>query len=126
MTLSSTVKPSSGLTYTWTYPASAPCSGTPTASTVTPALQSCCIGSNPGELTATGQTPFWAVFNYQWEVSTDGGTTWANAPGGIYATRLVYTPSFNGVAIQYRLATSCPATGQTVYSSVAQIIPAAA
>jgi len=122
MTLSNTVFPASGLTYTWTPPQV--CSGSPSASTVTPAIQSVCLGSTPGNLTSTGQTPGFNGFTYQWEQSTDAGQTWVNAVGGSNATTLVYTPPvFNGPSIQYRLATRCTTSSQVAYSSVAQVDP---
>ena len=124
MTYSSTVAPPSGTTLTFSPPLV--CSGSPSASTVSPSTQFICSGSIPGNLTATGQTPGFIGFSYQWEQSTDGGSTWANAVGGSNATTLVYTPPvFAGTSIQYRLATSCSASAQISYSTVAQINPPA-
>ncbi|MFZ9968967.1 MAG: fibronectin type III domain-containing protein [Bacteroidia bacterium] len=122
MTYSPTVLPPSGTTLTFSPPLV--CSGTPAASTVTPAIQNICLGSTPGNLTSTGQTPGFIGFTYQWEQSTDGGQTWVNAVGGSNSTTLVYTPPvFNGPSIQYRLATTCSASSQVAYSSVAQVDP---
>lgn len=124
MSFSLTVAPPSGTLLSFSPPLV--CSGAPNASTVTPALQLICNGSTPGNLTATGQTPGFIGFSYQWEQSTDGGSTWANAVGGTNATSLVYTPpTYAGTSIQYRLATTCSASAQIAYSTVAQIDPPA-
>jgi len=122
MTYSPTVLPPTGTNLTFSPPLV--CSGTPSASTVTPAIQNTCLGSTPLNLSATGQTPGFIGFTYQWEQSTDGGLTWVNAVGGSNATTLVYTPPvFNGPSIQYRLATTCTTSSQVAYSSVAQVDP---
>ncbi|MBM3411180.1 MAG: hypothetical protein FJY18_06080, partial [Bacteroidetes bacterium] len=124
MTYSSTVLPPTGTTLTFSPPLV--CSGAPSASTVSPASQFICSGSTPGNLTATGQTPGYIGFSYQWEQSTDGGATWGNAVGGSNATTLIYTPPvYAGTSIQYRLATTCSASAQITYSTVAQIDPPA-
>ena len=124
MTYSSTVAPPSGTTLTFSPPLV--CSGSPSSSTVSPSTQFICSGSTPGNLTASGQTPGFIGFSYQWEQSTDGGSSWANAVGGSNATTLVYTPPvFAGTSIQYRLATSCSASAQISYSTTAQIDPPA-
>jgi len=124
MTYSSTVLPPTGTTLTFTPPLV--CSGAPSVSTVSPAVQFICSGATPGNLTATGQTPGFIGFSYQWEQSTDGGATWSNAVGGSNATTLIYTPPvYAGTSIQYRLATTCSVSAQITYSTIAQIDPPA-
>ena len=124
MTYSPTVLPPTGTTLTFTPPLA--CSGVPSASSVSPAVQFICSGATPGNLTATGQTPGFIGFSYQWEQSTDGGATWSNAVGGSNATTLIYTPPvYAGTSIQYRLATTCSVSAQITYSTIAQIDPPA-
>ena len=75
VTLSNTVKPASGLTYTWTPPVIPVCSGTPNpGNTLSPSLTSPPNGtvnlSLQNTTTGTGVT-------YQWQSSTDN-STWTN------------------------------------------------
>jgi hypothetical protein len=57
----------------------------------------CENGSTSFAVTASGTTPA-----YQWQVSTNGGTTWANiANGGVYAGVTLNTLSLTGVTAAY-------------------------
>lgn len=127
------VFPATGLTYTWT-PAVA-CTGTPIAGTASPAVQNICAGAVPATITVTGSQSGMTGLTYQWEISTDNGTTWANVTGGTATTTVVggvptatYAPvavaSPFTSAIQYRLKVSCGSS--FAYSTVAQVNPAAA
>ncbi|TGD58199.1 T9SS-dependent choice-of-anchor J family protein [Flavobacterium humi] len=87
-----------------------PCTGTPTAGTVSPALQNLCSGSTPANLVATGFSSGVTGLTFQWEESDDNGgaDAWANAVGGSGATTSTYTPpAFAGTTIYYRLKVTC-------------------
>lgn len=97
------------------------CTGTPDGGTSSPATQSVCTGLPAAALTVTGATIADGI-TYQWEESTDGGASWANATGGTGATTTSYTPPvYAGTVIQYRLAVTCTNSSSTVYSSVSVI-----
>lgn len=90
VTLSSTVKPTAGLTYTWTPPVIPVCSGTPTpgntiASSATVTAPSGTVNlSLQNATTGTGVT-------YQWQLSTTSSTTgFSNISGSTLST---YTPT---------------------------------
>ena len=124
MTLSSTVFPASGLTYTWTPPV--PCSGTPVSGTVSPSAQNICSGSTPANLVASGFATGLTGISFQWEQSTDGGFNWINAVGGSGATTTTYTPpAFGGTSILYRLKTTCANGGANSVTSSVSVNPPA-
>ncbi|ESU26469.1 hypothetical protein FLJC2902T_24380 [Flavobacterium limnosediminis JC2902] len=104
--------PTEGLTYIWSPPA--PCTGTPTAGSVSPTSQNVCIGSTPANLVATGYSTGASGFTFQWEESNDNGVTdaWAPVVGGTGANSPTYTPAaFSGTAIYYRLNFTCGGSG---------------
>lgn len=97
------------------------CSGTPTGGTSAPALTNVCTGVVPASINVTGSTAATGL-TYQWEESTNGGGSWANATGGTGATTLSYTPpAFAGTDIQYRLKITCTGSGLFAYSTVAEV-----
>lgn len=103
-----------------------PCSVTPQAGTVQGNVNRVvCQGSAPGVITVTGATnPLLVGIAYQWEESTDGGTTWSNVTGGTGANTAIYTPpSFTGTTIQYRLKVSCANDATPAYSDITTISP---
>ena len=116
--------PTNGLVYTYSPPV--PCSGTPVAGTVSPAVQNLCANTTPAALTLVGNSEGFTGLTFQWETSTDN-VTWANATG-VSATTMVYSPpSFVGPGIvYYRCKITC--TGSTLFSfsNVVTINPAAA
>jgi hypothetical protein len=68
---------------------------------------------------AAGTSP-----NFQWQVSTNSGTTWNNVTGGIGGTSQNYqtppsTPADNGK--QYRVIASVPCNGSSATSAVATV-----
>lgn len=67
---------------------------TPINITAQPANVTICAGSNTSfSVTATGSTP-----GYQWQLSTDGGTTWNNiSNGGVYSNATTATLNLTGV-----------------------------
>ena len=88
-----------------------------TAITTQPANASLCVGSsNLFSVVATG-----ANLTYQWQKSTDGGTTWSNVSG---ATSSQYTLSSITLAMngdQYRCIVNGTCTPSTVTSSAATL-----
>ncbi|MFA6128314.1 MAG: hypothetical protein WC699_13510 [Bacteroidales bacterium] len=89
---------------------SATCSGEPVTIqvTISPALlpgiasadQAICYNSVPVELSATAPTGGNGSFTYQWEVSSDAGTTWVPVAG---ASNLTYQPEALKQTVQYHL-----------------------
>lgn len=114
VTLSETVMPSSGLTYTWTPPV--PCTGTPTAGTVTPTMQTLCSGTTPAALVVSGYSTGVSGITFQWQESNDNGVAdaWENAVGGTGATLASYTPPvFAGTPIYYRAKVICSSSTES-------------
>jgi hypothetical protein len=121
-TLSGTVFPASGLTYSW--PALPACSGTPVAGSVSPSLQNVCAGSVPSQLVLSGTYDQGTTF--QWEQSTDGGSNYINVSTGTGATTVVYTPAtFGGTAVMYRCKITCTNSTLFAYSDAATVAPPA-
>ncbi|MBI5857892.1 MAG: M36 family metallopeptidase [Sphingobacteriales bacterium] len=67
---------------------------TPVAITAHPvSINICATGTTSFSVTATGTSP-----GYQWQVSTDGGTTWTNvANGGVYSGATTATLTLTGI-----------------------------
>jgi hypothetical protein len=116
VTLSSTVFPASGTTFTWVPPV--PCDGTPVAGTIT-APSPVCAGGTPSALTATGGSSGVTGLTYQWEESDDDGASdaWANAVGGTGATTSTYTPPAITANRYYRLKVTCGTSSLFSYSN---------
>lgn len=101
-----------------------PCAGTPTGGNVVPAgTVPVCNGavmnlSNNGATFATGLA-------YEWEQSTNGGTTWVTAVGGTGVNTLNYTTAPITASIQYRLKVTCTSSSQSGYSTVVTFNPTA-
>ena len=117
-----TVKPASGLTYTWTPPA--PCSGTPPA----PVASSTIVAPVCGQavsMTATGMSIEGGISN-QWQVSATAGGPYTNVTGGTGATTGSYTtaPLLEGY-YYYVLASTCTNSSTTTLSNEIpiQILP---
>jgi len=89
----------------------AACSGTPTVSSLT---------SNPTVQCGTGFFVLTVVpgaineYTYQWQTSTNGGTSWSPVSG---ATASVYTTGVNAVTQLYRCIITCGVSGLSVTSS---------
>ena len=89
----------------------AACSGTPTVSS---------ISANPTVQCGTGVFVLTVVpgaiseYTYQWQTSTNGGTSWNPVSG---ATQNVYATGVNTVTQLYRCIISCSASGLSVTSS---------
>ena len=98
-TLTSTVKPASGLTYTWTTPSA--CTGTPTAGTASGPSGACSgIGF---DLLLTGYTSGVSGITFQWQTASTIGGTYSNISG---ATSSTYTATQTAVAY-YKCLVSC-------------------
>jgi len=117
-----TVKPASGLTYTWTPPP--PCSGTPPA----PVASSTIVAPVCGQavtLTATGMSTGAGISN-QWQVSNTAGGPYTNVTGGTGATTGTHTtaPLLEG-SYYYVFASTCANSSTTSLSNEIpiQILP---
>jgi len=90
VTLSSTVKPASGLTYTWTPPVIPVCSGTPNPGNTLSSSATVTAPSGTVNLSLQNATAGTGV-TYQWQLSTTSSTTgFSNISG---ATLSTYTPT---------------------------------
>lgn len=83
----------------------ADCSGTPVGGTSTATPANVCAGV-PVNLSATGFTAANGI-TYQWQASTDNGTTWSNIVG---ATSITATTT-QVATTKYRLMVTCTLTG---------------
>ncbi|RYY72825.1 MAG: hypothetical protein EOO52_20300 [Gammaproteobacteria bacterium] len=102
------------ITFSW-IPAVA-CNGAPNAGTASATPATVCL-NQPVSLAATGVT-LASGLTYQWQSSTDNGTTWGNING---ATTL--STSTNQVFTSlYRLRVICTNTHDTAYSNSVQVV----
>ena len=87
------------------------CSGTPTVGSISanPTVQ---CGSGIFVLTVVPGAI--SEYTYQWQVSTNGGTTWTAISG---ATQSVYTTGVNTTTQMYRCIITCAISGLSVTSS---------
>ena len=90
VTLSNTVKPTSGLTYTWTPPVVPVCSGTPNPGNTLSSSATVTAPSGTVNLSLQNATTGTGV-TYQWQLSTTSSTTgFSNISGSTLST---YTPT---------------------------------
>lgn len=123
MSLTTSVRPTSGLTFTFAPPV--PCNAAPAIGTVTPSSQTLCPTIVPGAITVSG---FGGIsgLSYAWEESTNGGSSWGPATGGSGASTATYTPpAFAGTAILYRALVTCAAVSLSTPSASASVGPQA-
>ncbi len=111
-TLSTTVFPASGQTYTWTPPA--PCAGTPTAGTAT-APSSACSGVN-FNVSLTGYTTGVSGITFQWQSSPDG-ISYTNISGATSATSSVSQTADT----YYQCIVTCSPSGLSATSNAVQV-----
>ncbi|MGC4041420.1 MAG: fibronectin type III domain-containing protein [Flavobacterium sp.] len=91
------------------------CTGAPNQGTITLPSQSVCGILPPTPLTVTGASYDIGVA-FQWQQSTNGGSTWVNAVGGSNATTTTYSPPvYAGTPILYRMRSTC--SGNSVYTT---------
>ncbi|WP_396153365.1 choice-of-anchor J domain-containing protein, partial [Flavobacterium sp.] len=115
--------PSTGLTYTWTPPV--PCSGSPTAGTISTANQYLCSGATVPNLVNTGFSSGVTGITFQWQQSTDD-SNWINVTTGTGATTAIYTPpAFAGTTIYYRCNVTCANGGGAAATPSVSINPPA-
>ena len=93
----------------------AACSGTPNGGTASASVGSACA-SSPFSLSATGITSA-SGMSYQWQVSTNGGTTWSNITGATTSSASVT----QSVASSYKLVSTCTNSGQSAHSNVVSV-----
>ena len=111
--LSATVKPASGLTYTWSTPAA--CTGTPTAGTASGPTGACTgVAFN---LVLTGYTSGVSGITFQWQSSTSIGGTYTNISG---ATTSTFSTT-QTATMYYKCLVSC--SGGTAVASNIVTIP---
>ena len=80
----------------------------PVSITTQPANANACAGSNTSfTVVAAGTTPA-----YQWQLSTDGGTSWNNIPGATSATLNIasVTAAMNNYQYKVIVTNACPST----------------
>ncbi|XZF13002.1 GEVED domain-containing protein [Chitinophagaceae bacterium MMS25-I14] len=87
-----------------------PCSGQPTAGTITPSGP---ISGCPGTsyFFTTSNTTTASGLTYQWLQQTNGSTTWAPVTGGSGATSLYFTTPPLSDTVKYRMRVACTASG---------------
>ena len=94
-------EPASGQVYRWQYQ----CSGTPTAGTVCPSVDSACTSSYTSVLSLCGASGA-SGLTYQWQVSSDG-ITYSNVSG---ATNATYTVTVTA-NVWYKCTLTCTYSG---------------
>ena len=77
--------------------------------------QTICNNTAPVAITATAPTGGTGTYTYQWEMSTDGGTTWSDVAG---ATALSYTPGALTQTTRYRLKQTSGTCGTVTTNAV--------
>jgi hypothetical protein len=102
-----------------------PCTGTPVVGAIEGlATRVACSGVSPDVIYTAGTTttPSPGVV-YQWEQSTDGGTSWANVTAPSANTAYLIPPAFAGTSIKYRLRVTCTNSNESVVSGVVTLNP---
>ncbi|WP_144282891.1 fibronectin type III domain-containing protein [Chryseobacterium echinoideorum] len=113
--------PASGLTFTWTPPV--PCTGTPTAGTVSPSSQTLVSGQTPAMLSLSGYSSGALGLSFQWQQSPDN-SSWSNVTAGTGATTTFYTPvAFAGTTMYYRCVVTCTNSSQSANSDSVVVNP---
>ena len=95
----------------------ADCSGTPVAGTATANPTTGACANTPILLTVTGATDGNGI-TYQWQSSTNGGTTWTNIAG---ATSFSAT-AFQVVTTQYRCVINCTLSSTSANSTTVTVV----
>lgn len=79
----------------------------------------------PNSFFVTASTNDGGTLSYQWEVSSDGGSTWANATGGVYSgdttNTLAVTNSTGLNGYQYRVVISSSGIASDITSGAATL-----
>lgn len=98
--------------YTLAVTAGANCTGAPTVSAATSTQTSVCAGQ---AFTLNATVPPAAGLSYQWQSSTDAGTTWTNL--GAAQASASYSVASQTVASSYRLIVTCTPSSQSTTSA---------
>ncbi|WP_375436345.1 gliding motility-associated C-terminal domain-containing protein [uncultured Hymenobacter sp.] len=80
--------------------------------------QPICAGATPNPLTSVNEASGTSTFAYQWEASTDNGTTWTAIPG---ATSATYAPGALTATTLFRRQASSSSACAPVFSNVVTI-----
>lgn len=99
-----------------------PCTGTPTAGTISASATSICYGAS-SNISAAGASAGPGV-SYQWQQYN--GSSWVSVTGGTGATTTTYNTGSITATTQYRCAVTCATSGTTTYSSPVTITVAGA
>ena len=97
------------------------CTGAPVIGTSTASVSNICLGTSFLLNSTTAAT---SGYKYQWQSSTDSGTTWTNL--GASQNFPNYTVASQSVSTQYRLIVTCTDTSQTSTSNVVTVTQNAA
>lgn len=114
--ISSTIKPASGLTFTWTPPAI--CTGTPTAGTASASTDSTCVGVS-FDLMLTGYTNNASGITFQWQSASSMTGTFTNISG---ATTSTYTVASQLATAYYKCVVTCSGSSATATSNVISVL----
>jgi hypothetical protein len=93
---------------------------------IQPAINYLVTAPAPESINIVATTNDGGVLTYQWEVSSDGGSTWANATGGVYSgdttNTLAITNSTGLNGYQYRCVVSSSGTASDATSGVGTLV----
>ncbi|MNK27430.1 hypothetical protein D3C87_457860 [compost metagenome] len=93
-----------------------PCVGAPAIGTATSSVTNICLGTS---FVLTSNTPATAGYKYQWQSSTDGGTSWVNLGNSQDFTN--YTVASQSAESQYRLIVTCTDSNLSSTSNVVTV-----
>ncbi len=102
--------------YTLTVVAGADCTGTPTVGAATASVTGACASVAFTLTAAITPTP---GLSYQWQSSTDAGTTWVNL--GAAQTSVNYSVASQSVATSYRVVVTCTASTLSATSAAVAV-----
>ena len=114
-----TTPPTSGFTGYFSYAQGPACSGTPTPGNTVASLSSVCGGA-PTTLSLQNATAGTAV-TYQWQVSTNGGTTFTNILGATSATYVAYPTANSSYLCNVSCAAGSPVASNPVAITVSSV-----
>lgn len=109
--LTTSVKPASGQTFTWTPPPTPACTGAPTAGTASGPTGAC--SGTSFDLVLTGYTPNVSGLTFQWQSSSIINGTYTNISGAIIPT---YTATQTATTY-YKCQVTCSSGGAAVLSN---------
>jgi PKD repeat protein len=94
----------------------------PLANNVLTEVPAVCQGFAPQALTGSTPTGGDGNYNYQWQISTDKGTTWTNITGAVLAS---FTPGVLNTSTMYRRLVStniCSGTFQSTSNAITVVV----